>query len=124
MVSQVVIRLKHTRRGHVVLYDWYSFNFINNDRRSNTSLLTRFTKAFYALADEPQLTFFLYADPQEILRRKHELSVSTITQLTQDYQALFGQLGPRCRHSRYVPIKNHDFNDTLKLIGEYIRQLI
>ena len=107
-----------------MLYDWYSFNFINNDRRSNTSLLTRFTKAFYALADEPQLTFFLYADPQEILQRKHELSASTITQLTQDYQTLFGQLGPRYRHSRYVPIKNHDFNDTLKLIGEYIRQLI
>ena len=39
-------------------------------------------------------------------------------------QALFGQLGARYRHSRYVPIKNHDLDDTLELIGEYIRQEI
>ena len=122
--GQVVIWLKHTRRGHVVLYDRYYFDFINDGRRSNINLPTRFTKALYALVNKPQLNFFLYADPQEILRRKQELSASTITQLTQDYQALFGQLGARYRHSRYVPIKNHDLDDTLELIGEYIRQEI
>ena len=124
VVGQAVIWLKHTRRGHVVLYDRYYFDFINDGRRSNISLPTRLTKALYALVNKPQLNFFLYADPQEILRRKQELSASTITQLTRDYRALFGQFGARYRHSRYVPIKNHDLDDTLELIGEYIRQEI
>ena len=87
-------------------------------------LPTRLTKALYALVNKPQLNFFLYADPQEILRRKQELSAGTITQLTRDYQELFGQLDARYRRSRYVPIENHDLGQTLDLIGEYIGQEI
>lgn len=124
VVGQAVIWLRHTRRGHVVLYDRYYFDFINDGRRSNISLPTGLTKALYALVNKPQLNFFLYADPQEILRRKQELSASTITQLTQDYRTLFGQLGARYRHSRYVPIENHDLGQTMDVIGEYIRQEI
>jgi thymidylate kinase len=124
VVGQAVIWLKHTRRGHVVLYDRYYFDFINDGRRSNISLPTRLTKALYALVNKPQLNFFLYADPQEILRRKQELSAGTITQLTHDYQELFGQLGARYRRSRYVPIENQDLGQTLDLIGEYIGQEI
>ena len=124
VLGQTVIWLKYTRRGHVVLYDRYYFDFINDGRRSNISLPTSLTKALYTFVNKPQLNFFLYADPQEILRRKQELSASTIIQLTQDYQELFGQLDARYRHSRYVPIKNHDLDQTLDLIGEYIRQEI
>jgi thymidylate kinase len=122
VVGQVVIWLKHTRRGHVVLYDRYYFDFINDGRRSNINLPARFTQALYAFVNKPKLNFFLYADPQEILRRKQELSASTITQLTQQYQSLFGQLGARYRRSRYVPIENQDLNTTLNLIGRYIQQ--
>ncbi|MBD2769111.1 hypothetical protein IC235_14550 [Hymenobacter sp. BT664] len=124
VVGQVVIWLKYTRRGHVVLYDRYYFDFINDGRRSNISLPTRLTKVLYALVNKPQLNFFLYADPEEILRRKQELSASTIRQLTQEYQELFGQLDARYRRSRYVPIENHDLGQTLDLIGEYIGQEI
>ena len=122
VVGQVVIWLKHTRRGHVVLYDRYYFDFINDGRRSNINLPARFTQALYAFVNKPKLNFFLYADPQEILRRKQELSASTITQLTQQYQSLFGQLGARYRRSRYVPIENQDLDTTLNLIGSYIQQ--
>jgi thymidylate kinase len=121
-LGQVVIWLKHTRRGHVVLYDRYYFDFINDGRRSNINLPARFTQALYAFVNKPKLNFFLYADPQEILRRKQELSASTITQLTQQYQTLFGQLGARYRRSRYVPIENQDLDTTLNLIGRYIQQ--
>ncbi|MGI4864397.1 MAG: hypothetical protein ACRYFZ_10785 [Janthinobacterium lividum] len=124
VVGQAVIWLRHTRRGHVVLYDRYYFDFINDGRRSNISLPQRFTQALYALVNKPKLNFFLYADPQEILRRKQELSAGTITQLTQQYQALFGQLGARYRRSRYVPIENQDLDATLALIGTYIQQEI
>jgi|GEM_PF-881319 len=124
VVGQAVIWLRHTRRGHVVLYDRYYFDFINDGRRSNISLPTRLTKTLYALVNKPQLNFFLYADPQEILRRKQELSAGTIRQLTQDYQELFGQFGARYRRSRYVPIENHDLDQTLELISKYIGQEI
>jgi thymidylate kinase len=122
VVGQVVIWLKHTRRGHIVLYDRYYFDFINDGRRSNISLPTGFTQALYAFVNKPKLNFFLYADPQEILRRKQELSASTITQLTQQYKSLFGALGARYRRSRYVPIENQDLDTTLNLIGRYIQQ--
>ncbi|TDN38847.1 hypothetical protein E4631_21355 [Hymenobacter sp. UV11] len=122
VLGQAVIWLRHTRRGHVVLYDRYYFDFINDGRRSNISLPVRFTRALYAFVNKPRLNFFLYADPQEILRRKQELSAGTITQLTQQYQALFGQLGARYRRSRYVPIENQDLDATLSLIGSYIQQ--
>jgi len=124
VVGQAVIWLRHTRRGHVVLYDRYYFDFINDGRRSNIHLPARLTQALYAFVNKPRLNFFLYADPQEILRRKQELSASTITQLTQQYQALFGQLGARYRRSRYVPIENQDLDTTLALIGRYIQQEI
>ncbi len=122
VVGQVVIWLKHTRRGHIVLYDRYYFDFINDGRRSNISLPTGLTQALYAFVNKPKLNFFLYADPQEILRRKQELSASTITQLTQQYKSLFGALGARYRRSRYVPIENQDLDTTLNLIGRYIQQ--
>jgi thymidylate kinase len=122
--GQAVIWLRHTRRGHVVLYDRYYFDFINDGRRSNIDLPVRLTQALYALVNKPRLNFFLYADPQEILRRKQELSASTITQLTQQYKILFGQLGARYRDSRYVPIENQDLDTTLALIGQYIQQEI
>lgn len=122
VLGQAVIWLRHTRRGHVVLYDRYYFDFINDGRRSNISLPRRFTQALYAFVNKPRLNFFLYADPQEILRRKQELSAGTITQLTQQYQSLFGQLGARYRRSRYVPIDNQHLDATLALIGNYIQQ--
>ena len=124
VVGQVVIWLKHTRRGHIVLYDRYYFDFINDGRRSNINLPARFTQALYAFVSKPKLNFFLYADPQEILRRKQELSASTITQLTQQYKSLFSELGARYRRSRYVPIENQDLDTTLNLIGRYIQQEI
>jgi thymidylate kinase len=124
VVGQAVIWVRHTRRGHVVLYDRYYFDFINDGRRSNIHLPARFTQALYAFVNKPRLNFFLYADPQEILRRKQELSAGTITQLTQQYQSLFGQLGTRYRRSRYVPIENQDLDTTLALVDRYIQQEI
>ena len=47
-----------------------------------------------------------------------------ITRLTHQYQDLFRQLGQRYRHSRYIPIRNHDLDATLSTIGTYIRQEI
>ncbi|OON67227.1 hypothetical protein [Hymenobacter sp. CRA2] len=121
LLGQVVVWLKYTRRGIVVLYDRYYFDFINDSRRSNISLPEPLTRGLYAFVNKPRLNFFLYADPEEILRRKQELSGDTIRELTQKYQTLFGQLAGKYRQSQYVPIENHNLDDTLALIGRYIQ---
>ncbi|OUJ69831.1 hypothetical protein [Hymenobacter crusticola] len=124
LLGQVVVWLKYTCRGHVVLYDRYYFDFINDSRRSNICLPERLTSALYTFVNKPRLNFFLYAAPEEILRRKQELSGDTIRELTQKYQALFGQLSGRYRQSQYVPIENNSLDATLTLIGQYIQQEI
>jgi thymidylate kinase len=82
----------------------------------------RLTKALYTFVSKPRLNFFLYADPEVILRRKQELSGETIVQLTLKYQALFGQLAGRYPQSQYVPIENQNLDTTLALIGQYIQE--
>ena len=121
LLGQAVVWLKYTSRGQVVLYDRYYFDFINDGERSNIRLPERLTRALYAFVSKPRLNFFLYADPEVILRRKQELSGETIVQLTQKYRALFGQLAGQYPQSRYVPIENHNLDTTLGLIGRYIQ---
>ncbi|WBA42389.1 hypothetical protein [Hymenobacter canadensis] len=124
VLGQGVVWLKYTCRGHIVLYDRYYFDFINDSRRSNIAVPERLTRALYAFVNKPRLNFFLYAAPEVILRRKQELSGETIVQLTTKYQDLFGQLAGRYRQSQYVPIENHNLDDTLALIGGYLQQEI
>ncbi|MBF9239667.1 hypothetical protein I2I05_19900 [Hymenobacter sp. BT683] len=121
LLGQVVVWLKYTSRGQVVLYDRYYFDFINDGERSNIRLPERLTKALYTFVSKPRLNFFLYADPDVILHRKQELSGETIVQLTQKYRALFGQLAGQYPQSQYVPIENHNLDNTLDLIGQYIQ---
>ncbi|WP_426492735.1 hypothetical protein [Hymenobacter sp. 102] len=124
VVGQAVVWLQHTRRGHIVLYDRYYFDFINDSRRSNLRLPEGLTRSLYRFVHKPRLNFFLYADAAEILRRKQEMPAADITLLTRKYQDLFRQLGSRYRHSRYIPIRNHDLDATLSTISTYIRQEI
>lgn len=124
LLGQVVVWLKYTSRGQVVLYDRYYFDLINEGERSNIQLPERLTRALYTFVSKPRLNFFLYADPDVILRRKQELSGATIVQLTQKYQALFGQLAGQYSQSQYVPIENHNLDTTLALIGQYIQAAV
>jgi thymidylate kinase len=124
VVGQGLIWLKHTSRGHVVLYDRYYFDFIHDGRRSNIELPVAVTQALYALVAKPRLNFFLYAAPDVILRRKQELPSATIVELTTRYLTLFQQLGTRSKRARYVPIENHDLPTTLGLIDHCISEEI
>lgn len=124
LVGQVVIWLKHTSRGHIVLYDRYYFDFIHDGRRSNIDLPIGFTQALYALVAKPRLNFFLYAAPEVIRRRKQELPSDTIHELTGRYLQLFRHFGTRYQRSRYVPIENHDLQVTLNVIGNHLNEVI
>lgn len=116
LLGQFVVYFRYVLRGHIVLYDRYYFDFINDSRRSNIQLPGFITKSAYKLLLEPDLNFFLYAEPELILSRKKELMASTIEQLTKKYLDLFEHLNKDKVHSRYIPIENIVLEDTIETI--------
>jgi thymidylate kinase len=119
--GQFYIQVKHVWRGHVVLYDRYYFDFINDSKRSNIQLPAKFTSWFYRFLLKPQLNFFLYAQPEEILKRKQELDAATIKELTEKYLALFTSLSKQYHSSSYIPIHNQHLETTINTIVQHIK---
>ncbi len=119
LFGQFYIYLKYVLRGHVVLYDRYYFDFINDGVRSNIRLPKWFTRAGYTFLMQPNLNFFLYAKPEVILARKKELDYDTINSLTQDYLSLFQDLG-KGSVEQYMPIENVDLKRTMDTISNQI----
>jgi thymidylate kinase len=102
----------------VVLYDRYYFDFINDSKRSNITLPKGLTKGAYALIMNPNFNFFLYADPDTILKRKQELDKDTIVQLTSDYKELFKHLD-KANGARFIAIENVILDETIRTIINY-----
>lgn len=120
MFGQFYVYLRYVLGGTIVLYDRYYFDFINDSLRSNITLPKWFLKNAYRFLLQPDLNYFLYADPKIILSRKNELDESSITSLTQDYLQLFGELGKKNK-SQYHAIENVDLDRTLTTISEQIQ---
>ena len=119
LIGQFYVYFRYTLRGKIVLYDRYYFDFINDAKRSNIVLPKWITKAFFRLVFKPKINFFLYADPDVILKRKQELSKETIVELTNNYQSLFSAFGKKYKHSHYVQIENIDGQKTIdKVMGK------
>ena len=115
LFGQFVIWFKYVLRGHIVLYDRYYFDFIEDPKRSNIHLPKWFCKLFYRLIYKPQLNVFLYAQAEEIIKRKQELSIEDIVQLTSSYKGLFQEFSKRYQE-KYVAIENTDLQNTLDTI--------
>ncbi len=116
LFGQFVIYFKHISRGHVVIYDRYYFDFINDSKRSNIVLPKSISRFGYHLLLKPKYNFFLFADADIILNRKKELSKETIEHLTNDYTKLFQSLQSKTRSTVYMPINNIDLETTLTQI--------
>ena len=116
LFGQFVIYFKHILRGHVVIYDRYYFDFINDSKRSNIVLPKKISRFGYHLLLKPKYNFFLFADANTILNRKKELSKETIESLTKDYTQLFNSLQSNSNSSVYMPINNIDLETTLNQI--------
>ena len=114
--GQFVVYFKHILRGHVVIYDRYYFDFINDSKRSNIELPKKLTVFCYRFLLKPKFNFFLFADADIILKRKQELSKATIEKLTQDYHSLFESLGSKSHFSIYETINNIELETTLNRI--------
>jgi len=121
LFGQFVIYFKYILRGHVVIYDRYYFDFINDSKRSNIVLPKKITRFGYNLLLKPKYNFFLFADANIILNRKKELSKETIESLTKDYTQLFNSLQSNSNSSVYMPINNIDLETTLNQIIKTVK---
>jgi thymidylate kinase len=122
LAGQFVVWARHIRRGDIVLYDRYYFDFINDSVRSNITLPPSILRAGYRLLIKPDLNFFLYADADVILSRKQELDRQTISDLTSRYLKLFDELNGNAVVIRYIPLENRRLQDTLHAIFNRINQ--
>ncbi len=116
LIGQFVIYFKYTLRGHVVIYDRYYFDFINDSRRSNIQLPKFITKSGYLFLLKPKFNFFLFEEAQVILKRKKELDESTINALTIEYKTLFENLKSKTKNTVYDSIRNDNLDNTLQTI--------
>ncbi|OYU85542.1 MAG: hypothetical protein CFE24_01170 [Flavobacterium sp. BFFFF2] len=116
LFGQFVIYFKHIAKGHVVIYDRYYFDFINDSKRSNIVLPKSISRFGYHLLLKPKFNFFLFADANIILSRKKELSKETIESLTKEYTQLFHSLQANSHSAVYMPINNIDLETTLNQI--------
>ena len=115
LFGQFYIQAKYLSRGYTVLYDRYYFDFIIDGKRSNINLSPTLPTFLYTFITKPDLNFFLYADAHTIVKRKQELSIAVINQLTTKYQLLFQDLAAR-HQGLYINIENTDRQNTLQTV--------
>lgn len=123
-IGQFYINIKYTRRGIIVIYDRYYFDFINDPRRTNLELPRWLTKALYSILLKPKLNFYLYATSDVILKRKKELEAKDINELNTKYLETFKGFEQRYKHSHYYCIENLELNKTLTFIEDAIAKSI
>lgn len=114
-LGQVYVYFKYTLRGKIVLYDRYYFDFINDSKRSNIDFNKGVVKWLYRFIFKPKLNIFLYADPEEVFRRKQELNPSTIKELTNGYKDLFHEMGQKYK-GKYKALENKQLDKTISFI--------
>lgn len=119
--GQFYIYFKYMRKGFVVLYDRYYFDFIVDYKRSNIQLNPRLMKWFYCIIFKPQLNFYLYADIKTILKRKQELEKDEVLFLHQGYHQLFRELSKN-RKEEYIIINNEKKTQTVSSVVDYIQR--
>lgn len=113
--GQFIILYKYNWRGVTVIYDRYYYDFINDGRRSNIDLPSGWIKPLFAFLVKPQLNFFLYADPEVILKRKQELEKEAIEELNEKYLSLFERYDKKYK-AKFIGINNIHIEETMDTI--------
>lgn len=120
--GQIVIYFKYTRKGVIIIYDRYYFDFINDARRTNITLNKNFIKFFYRFVFKPELNVFLYAPAEIILKRKQEIDEKSINKLSVDYLNLFSNLSKNNKQV-YLSIENIDKSKTINKIEDSFKSI-
>lgn len=118
--GQFILYFKYTRKGTIIIYDRYYFDFINDARRTNIDLKEGFVKFFYKFVFKPKLNIFLYASPEVILSRKQEMDEKSIIELTDKYKSLFNEFNTKY-NQEYLAIENIDIDETMTIIENQIK---
>ena len=113
--GQWIIYFKYTRKGVIIIYDRYYFDFINDAQRTNINLNSNFIKFFYRFVFKPEMNIFLFASPEIILGRKQEMDEQSILLLTKKYKKLFEEFDKN-KKEQYISIENINKAITLNLI--------
>lgn len=122
-LGQWVIFFNYTMRGTTVIYDRYYFDFMVDPKRSNIKIPKLISNLCFHLIRKPTLNVFLYAEPEVILKRKQELPVEDIRELTSGYRVLFDELRKK-RNISYLSVENNDLSITLNTIEkQYLRNI-
>lgn len=116
LVGQVYVSIKYFSRGHIIIYDRFYFDFINDSVRSNIRIPKFIPKLLFGLVLKPKLNVLLYASPDEILRRKKELSYDDIVELNKSYIGLFEKLSLSQPSTKYITINNIYLYETMSTI--------
>jgi thymidylate kinase len=124
LIGQFVVKIKYTMRGYVVLYDRYYYDFMHDSKRSNITLPPFVTNLGFKLLMKPQLNFFLYASASAIRKRKQELDIEEINELSEKYLKHFDALNREEGSARFVTIHNVHLENTLRVIQHQISQQV
>jgi thymidylate kinase len=122
LLGQVYIQISHVARGKIVLYDRYYFDFVIDMKRSNIQIPTWIPKIMYRFIIKPDINYFLFATPEEIIKRKQELDAKTIEELTVGYKEYFLDMENRYK-GLYSTIKNVDKDVTIETILDSYRKI-
>lgn len=87
------------KRREVMLFDRYYHDLIADSNRSRIALPKLLMRAFGRLLPMPDYAFFIRVDPNEIHRRKQELTLERIFELNEHYEDLV-------RRGWLIPIDN------------------
>lgn len=95
------VRPKLVRR-ELVIFDRYFYDMIGDPERSRISLPFRFLKLFSYLIPSPQSSFFIYAESENILERKQELTKEKVIMLNKRY------IKVTRRNKNFITISNNE----------------
>ncbi|MEP7263839.1 MAG: hypothetical protein ABI772_05050 [Bacteroidota bacterium] len=120
LLGRPYIYWRYKSRGITVLYDRYYFDFIVDGRRSNIDISPSLVRNGYLLVSKPEVNIFLYASPEEILKRKQELKEEDIRTMTHDYRQLFEKFSSEYPKQKYVSLDNIELNATINTVMKHI----
>jgi thymidylate kinase len=120
--GQIYIYFKYILRGKIIIYDRYYYDFINDSKRSNITLERTFIKSLFKFIYKPKFNFYLYNDPEVILRRKQELKKKDIIALNEKYKSLFNEYNFN-QKGAYIQIKNDKKSITIAEIFHTINKV-
>jgi thymidylate kinase len=120
LFGQFIVMVKYTMRGYVVLYDRYYYDFMHDSKRSNIKVPEYITNFGFNFLMKPSLNFYLYASAAAIRKRKQELEVDEINELSAKYLKQFNEWNMKQGEAKFVTIHNVHLENTLRVIQHQI----